>query len=190
MLSGWCRAWRCRVGVKGCRGCQSVRMRVRLQGLSVLSGCRVSGAVGWCRAVGAVSGRAALLGGVKLAPRFDPNNSKQGVEESNRNMHTLKYMRLKISLNPRSSVQLRPFKALKKLFDLHRKETGESSAKMNISNPNTNSAPLPWHVSLALLDLVVGHKQSSTQGPQGCLGQHLLAWAFVPLWCALCFLQG
>ena len=30
-----------RVGVKGCRGCQSVRMRVRLQGLSVLSGCRV-----------------------------------------------------------------------------------------------------------------------------------------------------
>ena len=41
MLSGWCRAWRCRVGVKGCRGCQSVRTRVRLQGLSVLSGCRV-----------------------------------------------------------------------------------------------------------------------------------------------------
>ena len=61
-------------------------------------------------------------------------------------------MRLKISLNPRSSVRLRPFKALKKLFDLHRKKTCESSAKMNISNPNTNSAPLPWHVSLALLD--------------------------------------
>ena len=42
---GCCRAWRCRVGVKGCRGCQSVRTRVRLQGLSVLSGvvsdCRV-----------------------------------------------------------------------------------------------------------------------------------------------------
>ena len=59
MLSGWCRAWRCRVGVKGCRGCQSVRMRVRLQGLSVLSGvvsdCRVvefrvlSGVVSDCR---------------------------------------------------------------------------------------------------------------------------------------------
>ena len=31
---------------------------------------------------------------------------------------------------------------------------------MNISNPNTNSAPLPWHVSLALLDLVVGHKHT------------------------------
>ena len=50
MLSGWCRvgvgccrAWRCRVGVKGCRGCQSVRTRVRLQGLSGLSGCRVVG---------------------------------------------------------------------------------------------------------------------------------------------------
>ena len=54
----------------------------------------------------------ALLCGVRLAPRFDPNNSKQGVEQSNRNMHTLKYMRLKISLNPRSSVRLRPFKAL------------------------------------------------------------------------------
>ena len=31
---------------------------------------------------------------------------------------------------------------------------------MNISNPNPNSAPLPWHVSLALLDLVVGHKHT------------------------------
>ena len=110
---------------------------------------------------GAVSGRAALLCGVRFAPRFDPDNSKQGVEESNPNMHTLKYMRLKISLNPRSSVRLRPFKALiKKLFDLHRKKTGESSAKMNIANPNPNSAPLPWHVSLALLDRVVGHKHT------------------------------
>ena len=106
-------------------------------------------------------------------------------------MHTLKYMRLKISLNPRSSVRLRPFKALKKLFDLHRKKTCESSAKMNISNPNTNSAPLPWHVSLALLDPCwTSLSATSTQGAQGCLGQHLLAWAFVPLWCALCFFQG
>ena len=31
---------------------------------------------------GAVSGRAALLCGVRFAPRFDPDNSKQGVEES------------------------------------------------------------------------------------------------------------
>ena len=91
-------------------------------------------------------------------------------------MHTLKYMRLKISLNPRSSVRLRHLKALKKLFDLQRKKTGESSAKMNISNPNTNSAPLPWHVSLALLDPCwTSLSATSTQGAQGCLGQHLLA---------------
>ena len=31
---------------------------------------------------------------------------------------------------------------------------------MNIANPNPNSAPLPWQVSLALLDLVVGHKHT------------------------------
>ena len=35
---------------------------------------------------GAVSERAALLCGVRFAPRFDPDNSKQGVEESNPNL--------------------------------------------------------------------------------------------------------
>ena len=196
MVSGWCRvlsglevSGRCQ-GLSGLSVCEDAYALSRAVGAVELSGCRVLGGVGWCRAVGAVSGRAALICGVKLAPRFDPNNSKQGVEESNPNMHTLKYMRLKISLNPRSSVRLRPFKALKKLFDLHRKKTCESSAKMNISNPNTNSAPLPWHVSLALLDPCwTSLSATSTQGAQGCLGQHLLAWAFVPLWCALCFLQ-
>ena len=109
---------------------------------------------------GAVSGRAALLCGVRFAPRFDPDNSKQGVEESNPN---LKYMRLKISLTTRSSVRLWPLRLStgpRKLFDLHRTISGESSAKMNIANPNPNSAPLPWHVSLALLDRVVGHKHT------------------------------
>ena len=125
-------------GLSGLSVCEDAYTLSRAVGAVGLSGCRVSGGVGWCRAVGAVSGRAALICGVKLAPRFDPNNSKQGVEESNPNMHTLKYMRLKISLNPRSSVRLRPFKAgnwpkkARKLFDLHRKTTGESSAKMTI----------------------------------------------------------
>ena len=160
---------------KGCRCCRAVG----------LSTCRVSGAVGCCRTVGAVSGRAALLCGVRLAPRFDPDNSKQGVEESNPNMHTLKYMRLKISLNPRSSVRLRPFKDLKKFFDLHRKKTGESSAKMNIPTQTPKLSSSPWHVSLALLDPCwTSLSATSTQGAQGCLGQHLLAWAFVPLWCS------
>ena len=110
MVSGWCRVLsglevssRCQ-GLSGLSVCEDAYTLSRAVGAVVLSGCRVSGGVGWCRAVGAVSGRAALICGVKLAPRFDPNNSKQGVEESNRNMHTLKYMRLKISLNPRSSV--------------------------------------------------------------------------------------
>ena len=43
MVAGWCRAVQCRVGVRGCRGCRSVRTCVRLQVLSVLSGCRVVG---------------------------------------------------------------------------------------------------------------------------------------------------
>ena len=128
---GWCRVvsdgvgW-CRGGVRWCRGgavsdgvgglwgllvCEDVYALASAVGAVGLSGCRVSGAVGWCRTVGAVSGRAALLCGVRLASRFDPDNSKQSVEESNPNMHTLKYMRLKISLTPRSSVRLRPFKA-------------------------------------------------------------------------------
>ena len=48
----------------------------------VVSGCRVC--VGKSRVNGAwPSGRAALLCGVRLAPRFDPDNHKQGVEESN-----------------------------------------------------------------------------------------------------------
>ena len=96
----------------------------------------------------------------RFAPRFDPDSSKQGVEESNPN---LKYMRLKISLTTRSSVRLWPLRLStgpRKLFDLHRKISGESSAKMNIANPNPNSAPLPWRVSLALLDRVVGHKHT------------------------------
>jgi len=98
--------------LSGLSVCEDAYTLSRAVGAVGLSGCRVLGGVGWCRAVGAVSGRAALICGVRLAPRFNPNNSKQGVEESNRNMHTLKYMRLKISLNPRSSVRLRPFKAL------------------------------------------------------------------------------
>ena len=61
---------------------------------------------------------------------------------------------------------------------------------MNISNPNTNLAPRPWHVSLALLDPCwTSLSATSTQGAQGCLGQHLLAWPLC-LWCALCFLSG
>ena len=104
-LSGPCQ------GLSGLSVCEDVYALASAVGAVGLSGCRVSGAVGWCRTVGAVSGRAALLCGVRLASRFDPDNSKQSVEESNPNMHTLKYMRLNISLTPRSSVRLRPFKA-------------------------------------------------------------------------------
>ena len=104
MLSGWCRvvsglevSGRCQ-GLSGLSVCEdtcTLARAVGAVGLSRgLSGCRVSGVVGWCRTVGAVSGRAALLCGVRLASRFDPDNSKQSVEESNPNMHTLKYMRL------------------------------------------------------------------------------------------------
>ena len=79
-------------------------------------------------------------------------------------MQTLKYMRLKISSNPRSWVRLRPFKALKKLFDLHRKKTGESSAKMNIptQTPKLSSSTLACELSSVgpLLDLIVGHKHT------------------------------
>ena len=99
-------------GLSGLSVCEDACTLARAVGAVGLSGCRVSGAVGWCRTVGAVSGRAALLCGVRLASRFDPDNSKQSVEESNPNMHTLKYMRLKISLTPRSSVRLRPFKVV------------------------------------------------------------------------------
>ena len=129
LVSGWCRvgvgccrAWRCRVGVKGCRGCQSVRMCTHLQGLSVLSGCRV--VEFWV-----------LLGGVGLSglcrgeqPYFVVSGLHQGLTQTttnkelrNRTQHAyLEIYASQISLNPRSSVRLRPFKALKKLFDLHR----------------------------------------------------------------------
>ena len=126
---------------------------------------------GGCRAVGSVSGRAALLSGVRLASRFDPDNSKQGVEESNPNMHTLKYMRLKISLNPRSAVRLRPCKAPQKLFELHRKNKRRKLCQNEFANPNPNSAPLAWHMMsdrrtcvLGPLDLCPG-----TAVPQHCL---------------------
>ena len=56
-------------------------------------GCALRGG---CRAVGSVSGRAALLCGVRLASRFDPDNSKQGVEESNPHMHTLNFFKPKV----------------------------------------------------------------------------------------------
>ena len=127
VVSG-CRAVQC-PGLSGLSVCEDVCPLASAVGAVGLSGCRVSGAVGWCRTVGAVSGRAALLCGVRLASRFDPDNSKQSVEESNPNMHTLKYMRLKISLTPRSSVRLRPFKALKELFVLHRKKLAKALPK-------------------------------------------------------------
>ena len=89
MVSGWCRvlsglevSGRCQ-GLSGLSVCEDACTLARAVGAVGLSGCRVSGAVGWCRTVGAVSGRAALLCGVRLAPRFDPDNNKQGVEESN-----------------------------------------------------------------------------------------------------------
>ena len=89
MLSGWCRvlsglevSGQCQV-LSGLSVCEDVYALASAVGAVGLSGCRVSGAVGWCRTVGAVSGRAALLCGVRLAPRFDPDNNKQGVEESN-----------------------------------------------------------------------------------------------------------
>ena len=183
---------------------------------------------GGCRAVGSVSGRAALLSGVRLASRFDPDNSKQGVEESNPNMHTLKYMRLKISLNPRSAVRLQPFKATQKHFELHRKNKRRKLCQNEFANPNPNSAPLAWDLcpgtagpvswdrwtcvlgppdlcpgtswtylcldtALTVPDTALHPRHLDTPGlkdAQGCIGQHLLAWAFVPLWCALCFLQG
>ena len=142
---GCCRAWRCRVGVKGCQG---------LSGLSVCQDvCPLASAVGQCcRAVG-LSGfgccRVELSGGVGLSglcrgeqPYFVVSGLHQGltqtaaksVEESNPNMHTLKYMRLKTSLTPRSSVRLRPFKARnstgpRKLFDLHRKYPAKALPK-------------------------------------------------------------
>ena len=111
-----CRAWSCQVRVKGCRGCRSVRMCTRLQVLSVLSGCRavgfrvLSGGVGLSGLCRGEQPYFVVSACTKVSP-FHPDNSKQSVEESNPNMHTLKYMRLKISLTPRSSVRLRPFKA-------------------------------------------------------------------------------
>ena len=75
-------------------------------------------------------------------------------------------MRLKISLTPRSSVRLWPFKARnwpRKLFDLHRKITGESSAKMNIANPNPNSAPLPY-----LLTYLLSHSRGTPLSHPHC----------------------
>ena len=77
-------------GLSGLSVCEDVYALASAVGAVGLSGCRVSGAVRWCRTVGAVLGRAALLCGVRLASRFDPDNSKQSVEESNPNMHTLK----------------------------------------------------------------------------------------------------
>ena len=86
VVSGGVGVVQCRMESGGCGGCRSVRTCTRLQVLSVLSGCRVvgfrvvSGGVGLS---GLLSGRAALLCGISLAPRFDPDNNKQGVEESN-----------------------------------------------------------------------------------------------------------
>jgi hypothetical protein len=95
----------------------------RLSGLSVCEDvCTLASAVGavglsGCRRFRVLSGGVGLSGLcrgeqpyfvvlVRLALRFDPDNSKQPVEESNPNMHTLKYMHLKISfLTPRGVLQ-------------------------------------------------------------------------------------
>ena len=100
MLLGWCRvlsglevSGRCQ-GLSGLSVCEDAYALSRAVGAvgavvlsgfgwcQVVSGCRVC--VGKSRVNGAwPSGRAALLCGVRLAPRFDPDNNKQGVEESN-----------------------------------------------------------------------------------------------------------
>ena len=134
VFEGWLSGFRmvsggvgcCRGGVWWCRVVSGLEVSGRCQGLSGLSVCedactraRAVGAVGLsgfgcCRVVsdcrGCV-GESSLTLWCQLASRFDLDNSKQSVEESNPNMHTLKHMRLKISLTPRSSVRLRPFKA-------------------------------------------------------------------------------
>ena len=144
---------------------------------------------GGCRAVGSVSGRAALLSGVRLASRFDPDNSKQGVEESNPNMHTLKYMRLKISLNPRSAVRLRPFKAPQKLFELHRKNKRRKLCQNEFANPNPNSAPLAWHMMsdrrtcvLGPLDLCPGTAEPVSWDRCGPVSWDRSTCVLGPLW--------
>ena len=68
MLSGWCRvlsglevSGRCQglSGLSVCEDAYALSRAVGAVGAVVLSaGCRVSGGVRWCRAVGSVSGRA------------------------------------------------------------------------------------------------------------------------------------
>ena len=58
MVSGGAVSVQCR-GLSGLSVCEDVCPLASAVGAVGLSGCRVSGAVGWCRNVGVVSGRAA-----------------------------------------------------------------------------------------------------------------------------------
>ena len=66
MLSGWCRvlsglevSGRCQ-GLSGLSVCEDACTLARAVGAVGLSGCRVSGGVGWCRAVGSAVGKSSL----------------------------------------------------------------------------------------------------------------------------------